>query len=111
MIHKYLNIEYSVIFECINVVYINPIRSGVFQTANDPGGGGNRFMLTLTYELDTVAYYTTLIILHIPPPTISKTVVSIFTISYICILLGVLGMFQLDFSKIRDFDHFTTISK
>ena len=33
------------------------------------------------------------------PLTISKTVVSIFTISYMCILLGVLGMFQLEFFK------------
>ena len=32
-----------------------------------------------------------------PPPTISKTIVSIFTISYMCILPGVLGMFQLEF--------------
>ena len=31
------------------------------------------------------------------PPTISKTIVSIFTISYMCILPGVLGMFQLEF--------------
>ena len=50
---------------------INPIRSGIFQTANDPA--------------------------PTPPPTISKTIVSIFTISYMCILLGVLGMFQLEF--------------
>ena len=34
-----------------------------------------------------------------PPPTISKTVGSIFTISYMCILPGVLGMFQLEFFK------------
>ena len=34
-----------------------------------------------------------------PPPTISKNVVSIFTISYMCILLGILGMFQLEFLK------------
>ena len=32
---------------------LNPIRSGLFQTANDPGGGGA---------------------LKAPPPTISKTV-------------------------------------
>ena len=32
-----------------------------------------------------------------PPPTISKTIVSIFTISYMCILPGVLGVFQLEF--------------
>ena len=34
-----------------------------------------------------------------PPPTISKTILSIFTISYIYILPGVLGMFQLEFFK------------
>ena len=37
--------------------------------------------------------------LKAPPLTISKTVVSIFTISYMCILPGVLGMFQLEFLK------------
>ena len=41
--------------------HVNPIRSGLFQTVNDPGGGGA---------------------LKAPPPTISKTIVSIFTISY-----------------------------
>ena len=34
-----------------------------------------------------------------PPPTISKTIASIFTISYMWILLGVLGMIQLEFFK------------
>ena len=34
-----------------------------------------------------------------PPPTISKTIVSIFTISYMRILPGVLGMLQLEFFK------------
>ena len=42
------------------VFAINPIRSGLFQTANDPGGGGG-FKIT-------------------PPPTISKTIVSLFTL-------------------------------
>ena len=55
----------------------NPIRSGLFQTANDPGGGGGA--------------------LNPPPPTISKTIVSIFTISYMCILPGVSGISQLEF--------------
>ena len=41
------------------LVHLNPIRSGLFQTVNDLGGGGFK-----------------------PPPTISKTIVSIFTISY-----------------------------
>ena len=37
--------------------------------------------------------------LKVPPPPIrsQKTIVSIFTISYMCILPGVLGMFQLEF--------------
>ena len=50
----------------------NPIRSGIFETANDLGVGA----------------------LKSPPPpptTTSKTIVSIVTISYMCILLGVLG--------------------
>ena len=55
---------------------INPIRSGLFQTVNDPGGG-----------------------FESPPPMISKTIVSIFTISYMGILPGVSGMIQLEFFK------------
>ena len=38
-----------------------------------------------------------------PPPTILKTLVSIFTILYMCILLGVLGMFQLEFFQKSQF--------
>ena len=34
-----------------------------------------------------------------PPPTISKTIVSIFTIAYMCTLPGVSCMFQLEFFK------------
>ena len=37
--------------------------------------------------------------LKAPPPTISKTILSIFAISYMCILPGVLDMFQLEFLK------------
>ena len=36
---------------------------------------------------------------HPPPPAISKTILSIFTISCMCILLGVLRMFLLDLFK------------
>ena len=36
---------------------------------------------------------------HPPPPAISKTIISIFTISCMCILLGVLRMFLLDLFK------------
>ena len=57
---------------------VNPIRSGLFQTVNDPGGALKA---------------------PPPPPTISKTIVSIFTISYMWILPGVLGMIQLEFFK------------
>ena len=49
-----------------------PIRSGLFQTTNDKSP---------------------------PPPTITNTIVSIFTISYMCILPGVLDKFQLEFFK------------
>ena len=48
---------------------------------------------------------------HPPPPSISKNIESIFTISYMCILPGVLGMFNWNFSKIRDFDHDTDRSQ
>ena len=58
-------------------LFFNPIRSGLFQTVNDPGGGA----------------------LKAPPPTISKIIVLIFTISYMCILPGVFGMIQLEFFK------------
>ena len=47
----------------------NPIRSGMFQTANDPGDGGGGALT--------------------PPPAISKTIVSMFTLLCMCILLGV----------------------
>ena len=60
---------------------LNPIRSGLSQTANDPGGGGGGGGALKA------------------PPTISNNIVSIFTISYMCILPGVLGMFQLEFFK------------
>ena len=55
-----------------------PIRYGLFQTANDPGGGG---------ALKTPP----------PPHVILKTIVSISTIPYMCILRGVSGMSQLEF--------------
>ena len=58
-----------------NIVALNPIRSGIFQTG---GGGGGALKA---------------------PTTISKTIASIFTMSYMCILLGVLDMFQLEFKK------------
>ena len=66
---------------------LNPIRSGLFQTANDPGGGALKAPPP-------------------PPPTISKTIVSIFTISYMCILPGVLAKFQLEFFKNSRFSPF-----
>ena len=50
-----------------------PIRSGLFQTTNDKSPP--------------------------PPPTITNTIMSIFTISYMCILPGVLDKFQLEFFK------------
>ena len=80
-------ILYYILSLCLHVLSmgLNPIRSGLFQTANDPGGP--------------------------PPPTISKTIVSIFTISYMCILPRVLGMFHLKIFKNCDFDYFTAISK
>ena len=70
----------------------NPIRSVIFQTANDPEGSFK----------------------SPPPPATLKNLENFcinFTILYMCILLGVLGMFQLIFFKIRDYDYFTSISK
>ena len=43
---------------------LNPIRSEIFQTANDPGGWGKRFKSPP------------------PPHTISKTIVSILSLPY-----------------------------
>ena len=64
--------KHNTLFLCFCETYLNPIRSGMFQTANDPMGGGAL-------------------------PTISKIVASIFIILYMCILLGVLDVFQLEF--------------
>ena len=72
-----MHFNYALLHLFVFIYTVNPIRSGLFQTANDPGGGA----------------------LKAPPPTISKSIVSIFTISYMCILPGVLGMFQLEFFK------------
>ena len=58
---------------------LKPYPIGLFQTANDPGGG---------------------VALKAPPPlTISITISSMFTISYMRILPGVLGMFHMEFFK------------
>ena len=64
----------------------NPIRSGVFETDNDPHTTAN------------------------DPPTISKTIVSIFTISCVCILLGVLSMFQYELDFFQNFAILTIYS-
>ena len=56
----------------------NPIQSGVFEKVNDPGGGALNA--------------------HPPPlPTLSKTSLTIVTISCMSILAGVSRMFQLEF--------------
>ena len=54
----------------------NPIRSGVFEKVNDPGGGALK-----------------------DPLTISKSIASIVTISCVCMLPGVSHIFQLEFFK------------
>ena len=68
-------------FKCSTNGLFNPMQSGVFEKANDPG----------------VALKA-----H-PPFTILKTIVSIVTILCMCILLGVLGMFLLEFYKSLQF--------
>ena len=63
-------------FEVVSVM-VNPIRSGLFQTANDPGGGG--FKSPPPYDLENCCVNLHHIIhVHLP---------------------GVLGMFQLEFFK------------
>ena len=57
--------------KCLKLRY-NPIKSGVFEKLNYPGGGGGR-------EGSKAP----------PPPTISKNIVLIFTLSWPYILLGV----------------------
>ena len=63
------------------MVRSNPIRSWVFETANDPGGGGG-FKSSPPHDL---------IRSFIQP--------SPHDISCMCILLGVSRMFQLEFKK------------
>ena len=65
----------SVFYSELGKNKLNPIRSGLFQTVNDPWGGGA--LKAPTYDLENI--------------------VSIFIISNMCILPGVLGMFQLEF--------------
>ena len=79
LVYSWINLfwkRFSCVIHYTN--YFNPIRSGLFQTVNDPGGGGFKSP---------------------PPPTISKIILSIFTISYMWILPGVFGMIQLEFLK------------
>ena len=57
----------TAVYVCYNKNFFNPIQSGMFQIKPPP------------------------------PQPMSKTIVSIFIISYMSILLGVLGMFQLEF--------------
>ena len=67
---------------------LNPIRSGLFQTANDPGGGGG-FKSPPPYDLKNQS-----------SPYHTCTFYQVFQASS-----------NWNFSKICDFDHFTAISK
>ena len=69
----------------------NPIRSGLFQTVNDPGGGGA---------------------LKGPPPLRSRKLLCQSSPYHTCEFYQVfLACSDWNFSKIRDFDHFIAISK
>ena len=72
----YLSLISIIYYNYTTLTLSNP---GCFRQYNDPGGGGERALKA--------------------PSAISKTIVLIFTISYMCISLGVLGMFQLEFFK------------
>ena len=70
----------------------NLIRSGVFQTANDPGGGGGA--------------------LKAPPPLRSRKLLCQSSPYHTCAFYQVFqACSNWNFSKIRDFDHFTAVSK
>ena len=68
---------------------VNPIRSGLFQTANDPGGGGALKSPLRSRKLfcQSSPYHTC----------------AVYQVFWAC------SNWKL--SKIRDFDHFTAISK
>ena len=67
----------------------NPIRSGLFQKVNDPGGGFKS-----------------------PPPLRSRKLLCQSSPYHTCEFYQVfLACSNWNFSKIRDFDHFTAISK
>ena len=42
--------NFNTLFLCFCETYLNPIRSGLFQTVNDPGGGG--FKSPPPYDLE-----------------------------------------------------------
>ena len=44
---KWADYYYFLILLSINIINFNPIRSGMFQTANDPGGGGGALKANL----------------------------------------------------------------
>ena len=71
--------------------HVNPIRSGLFQTANDRGGGGG---------------------FKSPPPLQSRKLLCHSSPYHTCAFYQVFQACSIwNFPKIRDFDHFTTISK
>ena len=72
--------------------FVNPIRSGLFQTVNDPGGGALKAPLA--------------------PPLRSRKLFRQSSPYHTCKFYRVfLAGSNWNFSKIRDFDHFTAISK
>ena len=79
-------------------ISINPNRSVLFQTANDPGGGGG-FKSHQALKAP-------------PPPQRSRKLLCQSSLYHTCAFYQVFShCSNWNFSKIRDFDHFIAISK
>ena len=81
---------YSIMYNILTTVRLTLSDPGYFRQLTIGGGGALKSPPPPPYDLENYC-----VNLH----------------HIIHILPGVLGMFQLEFSKIRDFDHFTAISK
>ena len=83
--------NFNAMKRCYFLMHFNPIRSGPFQTANDPGGGGFKSP---------------------PPPLGSRKLLCQSSLYHTCAFYQVFqACSNWNFSKICDFDHFTAVSK